>query len=128
MGRDKLRFLAACSLLSIGLAMPVSGQAFTFSSPVAIDDSRPAGEPGIIIDAGGRIFVNAPPGVGTPSYVWRSQNGGAGWAFRGPGTVGASPNGSGVEEGGGDSNLASDAQSNLYFVDLWIGNSSTAAS
>ena len=95
---------------------------------MAVDDSRPGGEPGIIADTSGRIFVNAPPGLPGPSNVWRSVDGGATFTFAGPGTVGASPNGAGVEVGGGDSNLASDAQGTLYFVDLWLGNSSTAVS
>jgi hypothetical protein len=102
--------------------------AFSFGAPAAVDDSRPASEPGIGVDALGRIFVNAPPGLPGPSYVWRSTDGGASFAFVGPGTVGASPNGSGVVIGGGDSNLASDALGDLYFIDLWLGNSSTAVS
>ncbi|HZC45262.1 MAG TPA: hypothetical protein VE243_02240 [Candidatus Acidoferrum sp.] len=93
-----------------------------------MDDSRPGGEPGIIVDASGRVFVNAPPGLPGPSSVWRSTDGGQSFAFAGPGTVGASPNGAGVDVGGGDSNLASDAQNSLYFIDLWLGNSSAAAS
>jgi hypothetical protein len=117
----------AISLLLNVHAKPAHAQA-TFGSPVAVDDSRPGGEPGVIVDTSGRVFVNAPPGLPGPSDVWRSSDGGASFVFAGPGTVGASPNGAGVDIGGGDSNLASDAQNSLYFVDLWLGNSSTAAS
>lgn len=122
-------FLAATAicLLPLTHAKPACAQA-TFGTPVAVDDSRPGGEPGIIVDTIGRVFVNAPPGLPGPSNVWRSSDGGASFVFAGPGTVGASPNGAGVEAGGGDSNVASDAQNSLYFVDLWLGNSSTAVS
>jgi hypothetical protein len=44
--------------------------------------------------------------------------------------VGANPSAlaANVTVGGGDSNLASDASNNLYFIDLWLGDSSTAVS
>lgn len=104
-------------------------QGFSFGTPVAVDDSRPdASEPGINVDAAGHVFVNAPPGLPGPSFVWRSIDGGASFVFAGPGTVGASPNGTGVVIGGGDSNLATDARNNLYFIDLWLGDSSSAVS
>lgn len=89
--------------------MPARAQSATFGGPVAVGDSRPGGEPGIIADNAGGIFVNAPPGLPGPSNVWRSTDGGATFTFAGPGTVGAWPNGVGVAIGGGDSNLASDA-------------------
>jgi hypothetical protein len=104
-------------------------QSFTFATPVAVDDSRPdASEPGINVDAAGDVFVNAPPGLIGPSFVWRSTDGGSSFTFAGPGTVGASPNGTAVVIGGGDSNLATDANNTLYFIDLWLGDSSTAVS
>jgi hypothetical protein len=100
---------AAISFLIVGHAMPARAQSATFGGPVAVGDSRPGGEPGIIADNAGGIFVNAPPGLPGPSNVWRSTDGGATFTFAGPGTVGAWPNGVGVAIGGGDSNLASDA-------------------
>ena len=123
--------LLAFGLTSILPAFQSSAQtqSFTFGPPVAVDDTRPnASEPGIAVDAAGHVYVNAPPGLPGPSFVWRSDNGGSSFTFAGPGTVGASPNGAGVVIGGGDSNLATDAQNTLYFVDLWLGNSSTAVS
>src|ERR1700726_2121624 len=60
---------AAISLRPIVHATPARAQA-TFGAPVAVDDSRPAGEPGIIVDNSGRVFVNAPPGLPGPSDVW----------------------------------------------------------
>jgi hypothetical protein len=109
--------------LTIGVA-PAAAQ--TFSSPVVIDNTHNASEPGIIADPSGKLFVNAPIGLPGPSLVWRSTDTGSTWTATGPGTVGANP--ANVTLGGGDSNLASDAASNLYFVDLWLGNASTAVS
>lgn len=111
-------------------ASTAAASAQTFSSPVTVDSSHNASEPGIIADSGGRIFINAPVGLPGPSLIWRSTDQGSTWASTGPGTVGASPTGPTAEAdiGGGDSNLASDAAGNLYWVDLWLGNSSTAVS
>ncbi|HUZ27785.1 MAG TPA: hypothetical protein VMU90_01000 [Solirubrobacteraceae bacterium] len=101
----------------------------TFSSPTVIDNSHNASEPGITTDPSGNIFVNAPIGLPGPSLVWRSGDAGTTWKATGPGTVGASPSpAANVTIGGGDSDLATDASGNLYFVDLWLGNSSTAVS
>jgi hypothetical protein len=130
--RRFLPHLLALSYLLIptafAIAAPSLAATTTFAPPVAVDDSRPASEPGIMVDPLGRIFVNAPPGLPGPSYVWRSDDGGSTFVFAGPGTVGASPGGTGVVIGGGDSNLSADAAGNLYFIDLWLANSSTAVS
>jgi hypothetical protein len=117
------------SLLAAALvtgAVAASADAQTFSPPVVVDSTHNASEPGIIADPGGRIFINAPAGLPGPSLVWRSTDAGASWTSAGPGLVGASP--ANVTPGGGDSNLATDAASNLYFIDLWLGNASTAVS
>lgn len=142
--RPFIKALAASMVLyGVGCGWPVtaSGAAhrrsksktvaasFVFGQPVAVDDSRPdASEPGIIVDTQGRVFVNAPPGLPGPSFVWRSEDGGQSFGFVGPGTVGASTNGAAVIVGGGDSNVANDGANALYFIDLWLGNSSTAVS
>src|SRR5437764_7642640 len=128
MHRPILPAIIAVVCLATQLPAQKARAQVTFGAPVAVDDTRPAGEPGIIVDAQGRIFVNAPGGLPGPSAVWRSTNGGSSFTFKGPGAVGASPNGAGIVIGGGDSNLASDAASNLYFIDLWLGSSSSAAS
>ena len=109
------------------LPWPNSASAFTFSSPVAVDDSRPAAEPGIAVDSAGRIYINAPNGLIGPSRVWRSDDGGGSFVFTGPANVGlgTSPN---ITIGGGDSDLAIGAGNALYFVDLWLVDASTAVS
>jgi hypothetical protein len=117
------------SLIALAMAPTLKAahaQQATFANPVAVDDSRPASEPGIVACPNGKVFVNAPPGLPGPGYVWRSDDNANSFLFKGPGTVGATS--LGVDVGGGDSNLACDASSNDYFVDLWLGNSSSAFS
>jgi hypothetical protein len=120
---------AVCAALALA-AGAASAAAQTFSSPVVIDNTHNASEPGIIADPSGKIFVNGPVGLPGPSLVWRSTDGGSSWTSTGPGTVGATPSAqaANVTLGGGDSNVASDAAGNLYFVDLWLGDASTAVS
>ncbi len=107
-------------------ARRILAPSLAFTSPSAVDDSRPASEPGIIVDSGGRIFVNGPEGLVGPSYIWRSTDGGGTFTFVGPSNAGGSTTGG--EIGGGDANLGSDALSNLYFIDLWLGDASSAVS
>src|SRR5260370_22951476 len=101
--------------------------ALTFGRPVAVDDSRRGSEPGINADSSGRIFINAPNGLLGPSRVWRSTNAGQSFSFVGPGNVGVTP-APAVILGGGDSNVSIDSANSLYFIDLWLGGSSSAVS
>jgi hypothetical protein len=107
-----------------------AASAQSFSTPVAVDPTVNAGEPGINVDHSGRIFVNAPGGLPGPSHVWRSTDGGATWTSTGPGNVGLNPSApaANVTIGGGDSNVAVDAMNNLYFIDEWVGDASSAVS
>lgn len=98
------------------------------AAAITVDNTRPASEPRIVVDPQDRVFVVAPPGIPGPSFVWRSEDGGNSFTFVGPGVVNASPNGGAVVIGGGDCDLAIDASANLYFIDLWLGDSSTALS
>jgi hypothetical protein len=121
----RLRFGAALFVAILG--WPGRAPAFTFSAPVAVDDSRPAAEPGIAVDSAGIIYINAPQGLESlgPSRVWRSTDGGSSFTHVGPPNVSPSPN---VTIGGGDSDLAIGAGDALYFVDLWLVDASTAVS
>src|SRR5258708_7892353 len=121
---------AVCSAVALAAGATPAAAQFSFSSPVVIDNSHNAGEPGVIADPSGKIFVNAPPGLPGPSLVWRSDDGGTTWKSTGPGTVGASPTTqtANVTVGGGDANLATDAAGDLYFIDLWLRDSPAPAS
>ena len=53
-------------------------------SPVVVGQG--GSEPGVAVGPGGVIYVNAPDGLlsnlpGSPSFVWRSTNGGSSWTL-----------------------------------------------
>src|SRR5207248_1897241 len=110
------RFFSAAvtlSLLALLLPATVWGQTtctgFTFKTPVMVDNSRSASEPGIKVDSDGEIYINAPNGLIGPSRVWRSINNGASWAYVAPPNVDTTV----AEIGGGDSDLSIDFAHNL---------------
>ncbi len=118
--------LAVLACLSGFSALSGAASAATFGSPVVVtgDDT---GEPGIAIAADGTIYVNAPAGLlsnlpGSPSFVYRSTDGGSTWVKTPPGLRGLFP-------GGGDSDLSVDpATGNLYMTDLWLGSATVSSS
>lgn len=117
------------AVFCFALSLPTGASAqFTFSTPAIVDTTDNAFEPKIITDASGRIFIAAPPGLPGPSVIWRSTDGGVSFASVGPGLVGAVPTNTNITLGGGDCDLASDSAGNLYFVDLWVGESSSVVS
>lgn len=105
-------------------AGPAGASGFTFSTTV-VNTSANAGEPGIVTDPKGAIYIDAPAGIPGPSPIWRSTDGGGTFQEVGPGLVGAGPN---VTIGGGDSDLAVGGDGRLYYVDLWLADASTATS
>src|SRR5947199_247713 len=87
--------------LAVGLMVaPAARGAGGFGAPVVVT-GLDLGEPGIDVASDGTIYVNAPPGLnvsGSPSLVFRSDDGGATWALTPPGglvysqsTVAATP-------------------------------------
>jgi hypothetical protein len=98
----------------------------TFGTSVVVSDKE-ASEPGIDIANDGTIYVNAPGGVvlnsegPNPSYLWRSDNGGASFVETSDLTRQAGP-------GGGDSDLVivPDTQ-HLAYTDLWLGSASVSS-
>jgi hypothetical protein len=114
----------AASLLGASPAPAVP--ALAFSTAVVVDKDLGGTEPSLAIDPDGRIFVAAPTGLvpNGPDHkfsgqFWRSQDGGKSFQhLEGLGAGGLY----GPSVGGGDSDIASDAQGNLYAIDLWLGN------
>jgi hypothetical protein len=79
-------------------------------------------EPEIKIASDGTIYIDAPPGLFTPSTVFRSDDAGASWVTTPTGLRSAGP-------GGGDATIAIDPYTNaVYMADLWLGSSTTAVS
>jgi len=77
---------ASLSILALALGLviaPGARGAGAFGSPVVVT-GLDTGEPGIDVAPDGTIYVNAPAGLlsnlpGSPSFVFRSDDGGATW-------------------------------------------------
>jgi hypothetical protein len=114
--------LAAVAVL---LAGPGAAHA-TFNSPVVVTGAN-LGEPGIDVARDGTVYVNAPTGLlsnlpGSPSDVFRSDNGGSTWQLL-PASLKANL------PGGGDSDISLDPQTGaLAETDLWLGSATVSKS
>ena len=116
--------LAALALTIMPLSAGTAAAA-TFGTPVVVsghDDS----EPGIDVAPDGTLYINAPVGLlatipGSPSDVFRSNDGGASWTLLPTGLKANLP-------GGGDSDITISADGTLSETDLWLGNSTVATS
>src|SRR5438128_3005310 len=111
--------------LAIGLIIaPAARGAGGFGAPVVVTGID-TGEPGIDVASDGTIYVNAPTGLnagGSPSLVFRSDDGGATWELTPPGARAGLP-------GGGDSDISVDpATGTLYMTDLWLGSATVSRS
>lgn len=106
-------------------------QAPGFGPEVIVDAELGGSEPSLVVDPEGRIFIAAPTGLSPvggaqdPSshrysgQFWRSLDDGQTFEhLEGLGVLGLY----GPSIGGGDSDIAADAQGNLYAIDLWLGN------
>src|SRR5213083_343592 len=112
--------------LTLGLTIATAARgAGGFGSPVVVT-GLDTGEPGIDVAPDGTI-VNAPAGLlsnlpGSPSFVFRSDDGGATWTLTPPGGRANLP-------GGGDSDLSVDpGTGTLYMTDLWLGSATVSRS
>src|SRR4051794_5030281 len=119
---------------AIGAAVPLAAvapfgggvaSAATFAAPVVVTSDN-ASEPGIDVAPDGTLYVNAPVGVlsnvpGSPSNIYRSDDGGANWTKL-PASLKANL------PGGGDSDIAISPDGSLAETDLWLGSSTVATS
>jgi hypothetical protein len=116
----------ALTLAAIWLAAPAAVGAATFGSPVVVSEDN-TGEPGIDVANDGTIYVNAPSGLlsnapGSPSFVYRSGDGGQTWAKTPAGGRANLP-------GGGDSDISLDpVTGKIYMTDLWLGSATVSTS
>ena len=113
--------LAVCLMVA-----PAARGAGGFGAPVVVT-GLDTGEPGVEVASDGTIYVNAPAGLlsnipASPSFVFRSEDGGATWALTPPDARADLP-------GGGDSDVAIDpATGTLYMTDLWLGSATVSRS
>src|SRR3954466_541815 len=112
--------LAAFSPFTTGVA-----RAAAFGTPVVVSGDN-ASEPGIDVAPDGTLYVNAIPGLlstipGSPSFIYRSSNGGAGWTKL-PASLKANL------PGGGDADVAVAPDGTLSETDLWLGSSTVSTS
>lgn len=123
--RSVLLVTLAASTASAALLATSAAATATFSSPVLVS-SLPASEPGVDVAPDGTVYVNAPDGLlsnlpGSPSLVWRSDNGGASFGLLPAGLKANLP-------GGGDSDITIAPDGTLSETDLWLGSSTVATS
>ena len=107
------------------VAGPASAHA-SFGSPVVVTSAN-LGEPGIDVARDGTIYINGPTGLlsnlpGSPSDVFRSDDGGTTWNLLPAGLKANFP-------GGGDSDISLDPQTGaIAETDLWLGSATVSKS
>ena len=115
----------AMGALLAGLVLAAGANAATFTTTVVTSDN--ISEPGIDVGPDNAIYVNGPTGVlsslpGSPSNLYRSDDGGATWLMTPYSLRGNLP-------GGGDFDISIDPKTNtLYSTDLWLGSATVGKS
>lgn len=103
-----------------------AGATPSFGSPVVVFQGN-ASEPQIATGPGGTVYIDAPDGLlstlpTSPSYLFRSDNGGSSWVTTPPGLRVLFP-------GGGDSDVSVDPSTGaLYMTDLYLAESTGSVS
>jgi hypothetical protein len=121
----RLALIAACMAMFVLVLGAASARA-AFNPPVVVS-SADLGEPGIDAASDGTLYINAPTGLlsnlpGSPSDVFRSDDGGSSWQLLPAGLKANFP-------GGGDSDISLDPQTGaLAETDLWLGSATVSSS
>src|SRR3954467_4941316 len=121
----RLALVAACVAM-VGLVLGAASARAAFN-PAVVVSSADLGEPGIDAAPDGTLYINAPTGLlsslpGSPSDVFRSDDGGASWQLLPAGLKANFP-------GGGDSDISLDPQPGaLAETDLWLGSATVSKS
>jgi hypothetical protein len=110
---------------AVVLGSPGTAHAAGFGASVLVSDDN-VSEPAIDVAPDGTLYVNGPVGVlsnipGSPSEVWRSDDGATSWSKL-PASLKANL------PGGGDADIVVLPNGNLAETDLWLGDSTVATS
>jgi hypothetical protein len=113
--------VAAVSLGSPGRPASAAAPAIAFSTPSVVDPIHTYGEPDILIDPQGPVYVSGPTGTGTQRSVWNASfDGGRTYRLVAQGTPPSPLIGNPAPQpGGGDTELSIDHTSKVYFADLY---------
>jgi hypothetical protein len=124
--RRSSAIFGAVAVLAVG-ALLGGGAAAAGAFSTTVVTSEPMSEPGIAVAKDNTIYIDGPEGVlshlpGSPSPVFRSENGGASWT-KTPFSLRENL------PGGGDSDIALDPTTGtIYMTDLWLGDSTVSTS
>jgi hypothetical protein len=119
------KLLTVC-VVSIGALVGAGATTAAAFTTTAVT-SEPMSEPGVAVAPDNTIYVDGPEGLlshlpGSPSPVFRSEDGGTSWT-KTPFSLRENL------PGGGDSNIAIDsANGAIYMTDLWLGDSTVSTS
>lgn len=128
-----------------GEEVPASGDivtlaAPTFAAPLAIDNTRPGGEPVVIALSTGEILVSGHAGYthfrptsvptsmitgmtgGPQTLMWRSTDGGTTWSHIGQPLLGGNIGPRDIGVGWSDPDWAVDPAGNVYHTELYLGD------
>jgi hypothetical protein len=100
-----------------------------FSDPVYMPHSDNIGEPSLIADYSGALYVAGPGSLGSGQqtvFLWKSTDGGT--SFTGPIHTNTLAGEADSPIGGGDADIAVDRANDIYLADLWLGNSTMEVS
>src|SRR3954469_9694876 len=123
--RARRAVVGACAV-ALAMLVGATSASATFNGPVVVTGAN-LGEPGIDVARDGAIYINAPAGLlsnipGSPSDVFRSDDGGATWKLLPAGLKANLP-------GGGDSDISIDPTTGaLAETDLWLGSATVSTS
>jgi hypothetical protein len=118
--------VVALFALLLTLTLGAASAHASFGSPVVVTSAN-LGEPGIDVAPDGTLYVNAPTGLlsnlpGSPSDVFRSDDGGSTWTLLPAGLKANLP-------GGGDSDISLDPKTGaIAETDLWLGSATVSKS